>query len=218
MLRVSKIFSTIQGEGTLQGVPSVFIRLNGCNLNCVWCDLEYDASYTEFQLKSPQEVVAEANSLGLTHVVITGGEPMVQRDIVELTSLLKSQGYHITIETNGTIKRNVKADLLSLSPKLSNSGMNYKRRFVKETLDFYFNHYDYQIKFVISGKCDLKEVEEYIEECPSLNKNKILLMPLASTLQELEKRRKNIIRICMSNNYRYCDRLQLSVWNNSEEI
>ena len=118
------MFYSIQGEGKLMGVPSFFIRTSGCNLRCSWCDTPYTSHYPENEKITEVEIMqtlAKA-SVDCRHIVITGGEPFIQeKELISLCSMLKSEGKHITIETNGTIYFETEADLLSISPKLSNS-------------------------------------------------------------------------------------------------
>src|SRR5215469_7026199 len=120
-MRISEIFYSIQGEGKLMGMPSVFVRASGCNLRCVWCDTPYASWEPEGEDHPVAEIVEKVATYPARHVVVTGGEPMIMPDVVELCDVLKSRGYHITIETAATVFKEVKVDLVSLSPKLSNS-------------------------------------------------------------------------------------------------
>src|ERR1051325_255208 len=108
-MKVSEIFYSIQGEGMLTGVPSVFVRTSGCNLRCVWCDTPYtswDATGDELAVDAIVERVLGFGS-ATRHVVVTGGEPMIAKGIGELTRKLAEHGYHITIETAGTVYTDV---------------------------------------------------------------------------------------------------------------
>src|SRR6187397_165171 len=119
---ISEIFYSVQGEGILSGVPSVFVRTSGCNLRCAWCDTPYASWHPDGDEMSVAEVVAEVTRYPATYVVITGGEPMIAKGICELASALRAAGKHITIETAATVPPGgIACDLASLSPKLSNS-------------------------------------------------------------------------------------------------
>lgn len=115
------IFATVQGEGYLVGMPSTFVRLHGCDYSCSWCDTKDSWRPGSTFKEVPTEVVAHSvEELGIGHVVITGGNPMLQNDaVVELMELL-GHAYHFTIETQGSVAGSALAlcDLISLSPKL----------------------------------------------------------------------------------------------------
>lgn len=124
-MRISEIFYSIQGEGELTGVPSVFIRTSGCNLRCRWCDTPYASWNPEGEERSIDSILEEVQKHPARHCVLTGGEPMIARGIHELAAALRADGLHITIETAGTIPpSDIACDLASLSPKLSNSTPN----------------------------------------------------------------------------------------------
>src|SRR5579859_4706091 len=106
-LKISEIFYSIQGEGMLAGVPSVFVRLSGCNLRCVWCDTPYTSWKPEGEEMPLGAVLADVRRRWSTHVVVTGGEPMIADQIVELTRGLKELDLHVTIETAGTVYKPV---------------------------------------------------------------------------------------------------------------
>src|ERR1041385_6410009 len=120
-MKIAELFHSIQGEGILAGVPSVFVRVSGCNLRCTWCDTPYTSWAPEGREMTIAEIVAETQAFGASHAVVTGGEPMLFEDTVELTRELKTLGLHITIETAGKVDQPVVFDLMSISPKLANS-------------------------------------------------------------------------------------------------
>src|ERR1700722_20731754 len=100
-MKISEIFYSIQGEGMLAGVPSVFLRTSGCNLRCTWCETPYTSWNPEGEDLLLGAILADVRKRWATHVVVTGGEPMIQPDIVRLTERLRDFGLHITIETAG---------------------------------------------------------------------------------------------------------------------
>lgn len=136
-LPIAETFVSVQGEGKLTGVPSLFIRLSGCNLRCRWCDTPFASWTPEVTTRSIDDLVALALASGVRHAVLTGGEPMMFPALRELSTRLampidqQGCGMHITIETAGTIipaaHRSggvdwpLTADLLSISPKLASS-------------------------------------------------------------------------------------------------
>src|SRR6185295_9112688 len=102
-MKIAELFHSIQGEGKLMGVPSVFVRASGCNLRCVWCDTPYASWHPEGNDVPVSEIVKQVRAFDTKHVVVTGGEPMIMPDIVELCAMLREGGYHITIETAATV-------------------------------------------------------------------------------------------------------------------
>src|SRR5438105_134848 len=120
-MKLSELFYSIQGEGKLVGVPSVFVRASGCNLRCTWCDTPYASWHPEGEDVAVAEIVRRVAAFPARYVVLTGGEPMIMPDIGELCAALHARGLHITVETAATVYTPVRIHLGSLSPKLSNS-------------------------------------------------------------------------------------------------
>lgn len=116
MLQLAEIFYSIQGEGTHTGKPAVFVRLAGCNLACSFCDTDYSLKF----VASVAEVVDRVRSLGgdCPMVVITGGEPLAQRETLALIEALRQAGKRVHIESNGTVETELPGDVwLTVSPK-----------------------------------------------------------------------------------------------------
>src|SRR5918994_6140404 len=111
-MRISEVFYSIQGEGRLSGVPSVFIRTSGCNLRCIWCDTPYTSWNPDGKEMTLEEIFQSIESYSLSHVVITGGEPFLAHQIEELSAKLKKAGAHVTIETAAIIFKPVTCDLI----------------------------------------------------------------------------------------------------------
>lgn len=122
-MKISEIFYTIQGEGYYSGVPTVFIRLTGCNLRCAWCDTSY--AFSEGEELTVDEILNKVHSFGCKRVTISGGEPFFQ-DLGELLIWLKKEEYFIEVETNGTFTPPYEnlIDHLVISPKLPSSGFS----------------------------------------------------------------------------------------------
>src|SRR4030042_292096 len=98
---INEIFYSLQGEGFLAGVPSVFVRLAGCPLRCRWCDTKYAWDERSGKDYSIEEICQKVRKWKSKFVVITGGEPMVNPDLPELVQKIKQLRKHITIETAG---------------------------------------------------------------------------------------------------------------------
>ena len=123
---VNEVFYSLQGEGLLAGVPSVFIRLAGCPLRCWWCDTKYAWDYNSGKELSIGKIISKVKKFNCGFVVITGGEPLagcdlkIRKDLPQFLKALKKIGKHITIETSGLLfEPNLSCDLMSISPKLN---------------------------------------------------------------------------------------------------
>jgi 7-carboxy-7-deazaguanine synthase len=187
-MNVMEIYRSIQGEGTLMGVPTTFVRFFACNLRCSWCDTKYSWSVREggtWESLSPEEVVQRVEELGARHIVLTGGEPTLQKELPQLAQLLKEKGYHLTIETNATIfpaQAVPLIDLWSLSPKLSSAGENYLRIPVMQTFLEHLKPDQQQWKFVIRDEDDMLLLQNFLSQFPIFQEQQlpILLQPEGS--------------------------------------
>jgi 7-carboxy-7-deazaguanine synthase len=225
-MRIIEIFKSIQCEGMLTGRVSLFIRFVGCNLNCRWCDEKSSSvSHNGFEI-SLNELIERIKSYSCKNIVVTGGEPLLTKEIVTLTKNLKKNGFHITVETNGTIIKDVAADLMSISPKLSHSEpiMNqeqlekYKKKRINiNVLKYYTKNYNHQLKFVVEKEKDFEEIEEILNQLGIHDKRDILIMSLASSRKELYNTQKKIVNLCIKKGYRYANRLQLQIWGKNKE-
>ena len=226
---VSEIFYSIQGEGELTGIPSVFVRTSGCNLRCSWCDTKYASWTPEGEEMSIEEIAAKVDGYGAQHVVVTGGEPMIAKGIHELAAQLRDQGNHITIETAATVlPEGIRCDLASLSPKLSNStpdaatagawsDRHEKRRLQPEIIRHWIQSYNYQLKFVVASEADLDEIRDLLAAIGTeIIPSKILLMPEGTDAAFIRKRSLALIDICKRHGYRYCDRLHIQLFGNTK--
>ena len=217
---ISETFSSLQGEGTLVGLPSFFIRTSGCNLRCSWCDTPYASWEPEGQRRRVDDLVAEAHGSGVRHVVITGGEPLLQREIGQLTGVLVAEDFHVTVETSGTLAPKFECDLLSLSPKTANSdpsgsweGRHRKVRRDLEPLRGLLERFsEIQMKFVISDPEDLPEILNLLEKLPAIDPGMVLLMPEGRTATEVHARAPMVAALCLEHGFRYTPRLHLDLF------
>lgn len=228
---ISEVFYSLQGEGSLVGVPSVFIRTSGCNLRCAWCDTPYASWNPEGKNRSIDELIAEIDRHPTEHVVLTGGEPMIAAGIRELAAELKLLGYHITIETAGTVPpEGIACDLASLSPKLLNSAPNsvehavwHKRheatRWQPDVIRQWIERYPYQFKFVVSSPTDVDELEGMLKKLGrEIPRHQVLLMPEARTLDTMRQRAVWLPELCKTRGYRYAHRLHIELWGNKRGV
>ena len=197
-MKISEIFYSIQGEGMLAGVPSVFVRTSGCNLRCVWCDTPYTSWAPEGKEMCVDEVLASVRKHPAKHAVVTGGEPMIAPGIVELTEGIRQLGLHITIETAGTVFQPVACDLMSISPKLENStplereggqwaAQHERLRYQPEVLKQLMSEYEYQLKFVVASPDDLAEIAKMIENLHA-DRSRVVLMAEGTTSDVIRER------------------------------
>ncbi len=225
-MKLSELFFSIQGEGKLTGIPSVFVRASGCNLRCVWCDTPYASWNPEGDDVPVAEIVRRVTAFGARHVVLTGGEPMIMPDIESLCTELKSRGHHITIETAATVFKPVPHDLASLSPKLANStpvdreggrfALAHER--IRVNIDaiqkFIDNAPDFQLKFVVCEEKELEEIAMLLKQLTHWTPADVLLMPEGTDNQTLTERGAWIAELCKRTGYRFCPRLHISLYGN----
>ena len=227
-MKVAELFYSIQGEGKLLGVPSVFVRASGCNLRCVWCDTPYASWDPEGEDLSVEEIVRRVAAFESKHVVLTGGEPMIMPEITDLTRELKRRvrDVHITIETAATVWKPVEVDLASLSPKLANStpwereGGRFAQAHEKQRINveviqkFIDESPDFQLKFVVSSQDDLREIETVLERVKKWRPSDVLLMPEGIDAGTLRDRAAWIADVCKLTGFRYSPRLHVELYGN----
>jgi 7-carboxy-7-deazaguanine synthase len=219
-MRIAEIYRSLQGEGLLTGLPSVFVRTSGCNLRCWFCDTPYTSWRPEGRDMSTDEVVAQVEEWDTRHVVVTGGEPMLFAELIPLCARLRAIHRHVTIETAGTLYLPVECDLMSISPKFASSAPSaevdprWHRRHERErhrpdVIRRLVREYEYQVKFVIDSRADLSEVGRYLAEFPEVSRDRVLLMPQGTDQQELEARAAWLRPFCESNGLVFCPRKQI---------
>lgn len=231
---------TVQGEGKLNGIPSLFIRLAGCNLRCNWQtdsgrESPCDTAYAAYDIKTTRTLSVETisaivrqNTGNIRHIVITGGEPFLQaKELQGLCRLLKQDGYHLTIETNATLFDRTVADdidLFSMSPKLassapssSDSENHHRLRISIEIIQRFIDHArqntkDFQLKFVCASDGDITEIQSILSQLHGWKNEDVLLMPLGGDAKELRLNTQKTLEHCICNGWRYCDRLHISLF------
>lgn len=224
-MRIAEVFYSIQGEGRLSGMPSVFVRTAGCNLRCSWCDTPYSSWKPEGKDWSLEKILSRIRKYPTRHVVITGGEPFLARELAELTARLKETGAHITIETAATIFKPVSCDLASLSPKLSNStpwrrqqgrfaATHEEQRINLPVIQKFIADYDYQLKFVVERKKDFIEVQEILGKLEKVDASRVLIMAQATNRKELRDKGPWIVALCKKQGYGYSPRLHIELFGN----
>jgi 7-carboxy-7-deazaguanine synthase len=227
-IKIAEIFYSIQGEGMLAGVPSAFVRLSGCNLRCKWCDTPYASWEPEGDDWMLGTLLGEVRRDWPTHVVVTGGEPMISPMIELLTERLKEQEMHITIETAGTVYAPVTCDLMSISPKLANStpherdggrwaAQHDRLRYQPEVLKKLMAEYEYQLKFVVSSEDDLAEIHTIIKETDA-DRGRVMLMAEGTKAETIHERAAWIVEVCKRERFRYSPRLHIDLWGDKRGV
>ncbi|WP_336329303.1 7-carboxy-7-deazaguanine synthase QueE [Haloarcula sp. CGMCC 1.2071] len=232
-LPINELFQSLQGEGRLAGVPSVFVRTSGCNLRCWFCDSYHTSWEPTHDWFTVDDVLAAIEEYDADHVVLTGGEPLIHDSSADLLERLADRGYHTTVETNGTVVPDAPIDLASVSPKLASStptadrdpdgdgewaDRHEERRLDVPTLAELVETYDTQLKFVVTGREDMAEIECLVERLRDATSARVcdddvLLMPEGQTRDQLEATRETVADLALEFGYRYTPRLHVDLWN-----
>jgi 7-carboxy-7-deazaguanine synthase len=238
-LPINELFESLQGEGKLAGVPSLFVRTSGCNLRCWYCDSYHTSWEPTHGWVDVEDVLAEAREAAADHVVVTGGEPMLHDEIETLLTRLDDAGYHVTVETNGTVHRDTHIDLASISPKLASSTPTQERppaggdatvggwtekhdreRIDLDALAALVEDYPFQLKFVITERADVEEATRLVTRLRERTDGRVrdtdvLLMPEGTTRERLADTRELTAELAMEYGYRYTPRLHVDLWNDA---
>jgi organic radical activating enzyme len=229
VLRVSKqpngqpeIFYSLQGEGVTMGTPSVFLRLALCNLACSWCDTKYTWDWEQYE-RGKEVVSLEVRRVeegivkySCRHLVITGGEPLLQQlDLVLLAASLKDRGFYLEVETNGTIGPEPELirdiDQWNVSPKLHNSGNSKELRELPQMMETYRGLLNAYFKFVVAAPEDVEEVRSLVKRY-SLPKERVILMPEGQTPEAVQNRSRWVTQACIEEGFRFSTRLHILLW------
>lgn len=220
-----EIFTSIQGEGVSSGVPSVFVRFGFCNLKCSWCDTPYTWDWTAYDPDAetmgldPDGIASRVRDQAgerIRNVVLTGGEPMIQREGLEaLARRLAEDGFHVEVETNGTICPTDELDRLvdqwNVSPKLATSGNRSSKREVPEALEWFAGSANAWWKFVITTPEDVDEVIATVERY-EVPRDRVILMPEGTEPEATLDRSRWIAEICERTGFRLGERLHVYMW------
>ncbi|GBU07096.1 7-carboxy-7-deazaguanine synthase [Bacteroidales bacterium] len=228
---ISEIYPCIQGEGSRVGVPSILIRSLGCNLRCSWCDTPFTSWHVEKGSYTNQDVapVLESNPQ-IKEVIISGGEPCIYPGLEDLINICSSKNKLITLETNGTLLIAENAmkmiDLVSISPKLSNStpdDTHWKEKHENTRINtesiqkWMMMAKSYQLKFVVSHPNDITEIKQVLDILKANNRN-VYLMPEGTCEKELQGKRKMLADICIREGFCYCERVHIVIYGNKRGV
>jgi 7-carboxy-7-deazaguanine synthase len=182
MLIVNEIFYSVQGEGTSVGTPTVFVRLTGCNLRCVYCDTEY--AFYEGEKMTLDETIAEVEKYECKTVEITGGEPLLQKESLELMKRLADKGFDVLLETSGSVSiaKVDKRVKIIMDLKTPSSGMADKNLY--ENIEF-LDKKD-EVKFVVGSAEDYEWAKKKFEEYALEEKTNIIFSPVFGVIEPRE--------------------------------
>lgn len=230
MLRIAERFYSIQGEGRYAGSPAYFVRLSGCNFLCNWlkkdgtrelCDTANVWKNTKEEI-SPIDLIRELqNKLHPnTHIIITGGEPLLQRDA--LLQFLTNCNFFTELETNGSIpsSKYFAFSHINWSPKFKSAGYGIEYYRKLGMVDFWRDlarKLPLDMKVVIANEKDLEELQAWQEEL-KFPSTRIFLMPVSNTRKELEENSKWVVEICKQHAYNFSPRLQLLIWGKTTGV
>lgn len=172
-LLITEIFHSLQGETSLSGVPFVFVRLTGCNLRCVYCDSAY--SFKGGRRLSLAAALEEVRKFPARHVLLTGGEPLLQRGTLPFIRMLNEAGYAVSIETHGEVSIREAAPLARIIMDIKTPGSGMCRGGFRENLTF-LKAGD-EIKFVITSKSDYEWASQQVREGLAGMNREILFSP-----------------------------------------
>lgn len=208
------------------GTPSTFVRVSGCNLRCVWCDTPYASWEPEGPMMEVDEILNAVINHKVSHVVVTGGEPMIFEDVSLLTRSLREAGKRITIETAGTALLDVECDLISISPKLRNSiplgtqfeSVHEERRWRPDVIRKLIERHNYQLKFVVDGSRaaqDVEEIESMLEQMGSVEAERVFLMAEGRDSAVLASSEAKLVEFAVDRGWRVTPRYQIQLFGDT---
>ena len=210
-VRVSEVFTSIQGEGPSAGTPSVFVRLQGCRVGCTWCDTRYAWDPCGGNEVTLGALLRRVKAAGVPNVVVTGGEPLEHPGFAPLVAGLHALGLRVEVETAGTeLPPPAYVDQWNVSPKLAHSGVPVARRLRSEAIER-FRDLGAWFKFVVADERDLGEVLA-IQSRHGLPATRIVLMPLGMLAEEQIARMPQVVEWCRQHGFRFSPRLHILIW------
>lgn len=218
-MQINEVFYSLQGEGPLAGLPSVFIRLAGCPLRCRWCDTAYAWDYQSGTEQTAEMLLEQIAAYPTRHLVLTGGEPLVQDGLAAFLRVFAQAGYWITVETAGLcFVPDMPIQLASISPKLSNSvspdaPVPPADRLNISAIAELIRAYPYQLKFVVDRPQDLNEIADCIEQLGTVDPERICLMPQADRRDAYIQKSIWLAEYCLQTGFAFSPRLHVMLYD-----
>ncbi|MFW6026457.1 MAG: 7-carboxy-7-deazaguanine synthase QueE [Candidatus Woesearchaeota archaeon] len=248
-INVNEIYGpVVQGEGKRTGVRSSFVRTNACNLKCAWtnsdgtitkCDTPYTSWFPEqSNMQTADEIVGQLRQYEqngeINDVIISGGEPMMQGGIEQLIQQLIEQDKFVTVETNGTIYKELGENhphLYSISPKLDSATpfhddkaakIHIRNNVLDNSIPRFVDgmnkgHFDAQFKFVYNEPADIEQIEQFRDKY-SVGKDKIWLMPQGDTLELQIANTQRTMDEVINNGYNMSTRLHILAYSDKRGV
>ena len=181
-LRISEIFHSIQGESSRVGLPTVFVRLTGCPLRCVWCDTEY--AFTGGEITDVAAVLKRVGEFACKTVCVTGGEPLAQKPCLDLLAALCDAGYSVSLETSGSLDISAVDARVSKIMDLKAPGSGESARNRWENLD-HLTSSD-ELKFVLASEADYRWASDVLREKHLEQRCSVLFSPVQGQLDPVD--------------------------------
>lgn len=237
-MKIVEEFKTLQGEGKYLGVPSYFIRTTGCNIRCAWKNSDNtitrcDTPYTSWNPEKGEDlninrVLENLAKTNIRHIVITGGEPTIQKDISEVVNQFIKEKYHVTVETNGTrYILEIPQAFMSISPKTANSynqvpgSIEYKlhrdNNLCMTPISQFVKTNPYQLKFVFNNENDIDDIE-YIRAVNDIPRSNIYLMPQGISTSQFKEKQQRMFELCVENGYNFTPRMHIDIFDNKRGV
>ncbi len=182
MLVINEIFHSIQGESTYTGLPCVFVRLTYCNLRCSYCDTEY--AFYDGKEMTLEEILNEVKKFNCNLVEVTGGEPLFQKESLNLLKKLCDEGYKVLLETSGSLPVDEVDERVTIIMDLKTPSSNMMKKNLYSNIDHLKP--DDEVKFVIGNREDYDWAKEIIKKYDITNKCKVLMGCVFGQLENLE--------------------------------